>query len=159
MLRTPVCFLLKRHFHLPNTRPETLTGLSIIRAYRSQVMFTIILDFLSPRPILLQEHALKGADQGMDMENRAYYMTISIQRWLTVRLDFLGNILVFGIALFATGFRHSVNPSKTGVVLSYALASEYFFRYIPSNTLLKLFGSHAGLLCGFFLRPLFQVIC
>jgi len=85
----------------------------------------------------------------MDMENRAYYMTISIQRWLSVRLDFLGNILVFGIALFAAGFRHSVNPSKTGVVLSYALASEYFFRYIPSNTLLKCFGSYAGLLYAF----------
>ena len=69
---------------------------------------------------------MKAADQGLDMENRAYYMTISIQHWLAIRLDFLGNILVFGIALFAAGFRHNVNPAKTGVVLSYTLASEYF---------------------------------
>lgn len=52
-------------------------------------------------------------------------MTISIQRWLSVRLDLFGNILILGIALFAAGYRHSVNPAKVGVVLSYTLASEY----------------------------------
>lgn len=59
------------------------------------------------------------------MENRAYYMTIVIQRWLGVRLDFLGNLLILGIALFASGFRDTVSPSKTGVVLSYTLSSTY----------------------------------
>ncbi|GJJ12903.1 hypothetical protein Clacol_007149 [Clathrus columnatus] len=84
---------------------ETLTGLSTVRAYQEQ-----------PRFIRTSEHAL-------DVENRAYYMTIAIQRWLGVRLDFLGNILIFGIGLFAVGFRHSVNPSKTGVVLTYSLST------------------------------------
>lgn len=67
---------------------------------------------------------MKSADAGLDMENRAYYMTISIQRWLAIRLDLFGNILVFGIALFAAGFRKTVNPSKIGVVLSYTLSSK-----------------------------------
>ncbi len=57
------------------------------------------------------------------MENRAYYMTIAIQRWLGIRLDLLGNFLILGIALFASGFRQTVDPSKTGVVLSYTLSS------------------------------------
>lgn len=52
-------------------------------------------------------------------------MTIAIQRWLAVRLDVFGNILVFGIALFASGFRNTVNPAKIGVVLTYTLGSEY----------------------------------
>lgn len=52
-------------------------------------------------------------------------MTISIQRWLAVRLDLFGNILVFGIALFAAGFRHTIDPSKIGVVLSYTLSSKF----------------------------------
>ena len=51
-------------------------------------------------------------------------MTVAIQRWLSVRLDLFGNILILGIALFAAGFRTSVNPSKIGVVLSYSLSSE-----------------------------------
>ncbi|KAK1229440.1 hypothetical protein PQX77_007488 [Marasmius sp. AFHP31] len=82
---------------------ETLTGLATIRAYGEQ------------------GRAIRDAEQGLDMENRAYYMTIIIQRWLGVRLDFLGNLLVFGIALFASGFRNSVNPADIGVVLTYTL--------------------------------------
>ena len=85
---------------------ETLTGLATVRAYKSQRRF------------------VRQAENGMDMENRAYYMTIAIQRWLSVRLDFFGNMLILGIAMFAAGFRTTVNPSKIGVVLSYSLSSK-----------------------------------
>ena len=51
-------------------------------------------------------------------------MTIAIQRWLGVRLDILGNMLILGICLFAAGFRDTVDPSKIGVVLTYTLSSE-----------------------------------
>ncbi|KAJ3481401.1 hypothetical protein NLI96_g7684 [Meripilus lineatus] len=83
---------------------EALTGLSTVRGYGEQGRFV---------------HA---AEEGLDMENRAYYMTVAIQRWLGVRLDLLGNLLILGIALFAAGFRDTVSPSKTGVVLSYTLS-------------------------------------
>ena len=86
---------------------ETLTGLATIRAYREQA------------------RSIQHAETGLDLENRAYYMTISIQRWLAVRLDLFGNILIFGIALFAVGFRHTVNPATVGVVLSYTLSSAH----------------------------------
>ncbi len=71
----------------------------------------------------VQDRFVKTAERGLDLENRAYYMTVSLQRWLSVRLDFFGNILILGIALFAVGFRTTVNPSKIGVVLSYTLSS------------------------------------
>ena len=86
---------------------ETLTGLATIRAYREQT------------------RSVQDAETGLDLENRAYYMTISIQRWLAVRLDVFANVLIFGIALFAAGFRHTINPAKVGVVLSYTLGSMY----------------------------------
>jgi hypothetical protein len=60
------------------------------------------------------------------MENRAYYMTLVIQRWLGIRLDILGNILILGIGLFAAGFRKTIDPAKIGVVLSYTLSSKSF---------------------------------
>ncbi|KAI3614178.1 abc transporter [Moniliophthora roreri] len=88
---------------------ETLTGLATIRAYGEQ------------------DRAITDAEQLLDQENKAYYMTISIQRWLAIRLDVLGNILVFGIALFAAGFRTSISPAKIGVVLSYTLSITAFF--------------------------------
>ncbi|KAJ3514014.1 hypothetical protein NMY22_g14878 [Coprinellus aureogranulatus] len=86
-----------------------LTGLSTIRAYREQ------------------SRSIRDAEHGLDMQNRAYYMILSTQRWLSVRLDLFGNILVFGIGLFAAGFRTSVNPAKIGVVLSYTLSITQFF--------------------------------
>ncbi|KAF8984488.1 P-loop containing nucleoside triphosphate hydrolase protein [Cyathus striatus] len=94
---------------------EALTGLSTIRAYGLPKTF------------------ITTTDNGLDMENRAYYMTITIQRWLGVRLDFFGNILILGIGLFAAGFRHSVNPAKIGVVLSYALTITQVFSEMVSQ--------------------------
>ncbi|KAF8500114.1 multidrug resistance-associated ABC transporter [Gautieria morchelliformis] len=91
---------------------ETLTGLSTVRAYREQARF------------------ITNSERALDVENRAYYLTIAIQRWLGVRLDFLGNILLFGIALFAVGFRNSVDPSKIGVVLTYTLTLTQIFSQI-----------------------------
>ncbi|KAF9019789.1 multidrug resistance-associated ABC transporter [Hymenopellis radicata] len=88
---------------------ETLTGLATIRAYREQ------------------GRCVRDAEHGLDMENRAYFMTIAIQRWLSVRLDMFGNVLVLGIVLFAAGFRHTVDPSKIGVVLTYTLSITQVF--------------------------------
>jgi uncharacterized membrane protein len=59
------------------------------------------------------------------MENRAYLMTVAMQRWLAIRLDFFGNILILGIALFGAASSKTINPAKTGVVLSYTLGSEW----------------------------------
>ncbi|KAI0929440.1 hypothetical protein AcV7_005292 [Taiwanofungus camphoratus] len=94
---------------------ESLTGLSTVRAYAQQGRF------------------VKRSEQGLDLENRAYYMTIAIQQWLATRLDLLGNVLVLGIALFAAGFSTKVNPSKIGVVLSYTLSITQVFSQLVST--------------------------
>jgi hypothetical protein len=73
-------------------------------------------------------------------------MTIAIQRWLAVRLDFFGNILVLGIGLFAAGFRSTVNPAKIGVVLSYTLNSKLFVQIQKTLVLIFLPCSYSVLL-------------
>ena len=88
---------------------ETLTGLATIRAYG------------------VQDQKAAKAGEGLDVQNRAHYMTITIQRWLGIRLDFFGNLLILGIALFAAGFRHDIDPSKVGVVLTYTLTFTVVF--------------------------------
>ena len=92
-------------------------------AHRQVDLWLILIIFLFL--IRVQNRCIKDAEHGLDMENRAYLMTISMQRWLAVRLDLFGNILVLGIALFAAGFRTTVNPARIGVVLSYTLASRF----------------------------------
>ena len=97
-----------------------MTGLSTVRAYGEQ------------------QHFIKKSEAGLDFENRAYYMTVSIQQWLGTRLDILGNTLVLGIALFSAGFRNTVDPSKTGVVLSYTLSSKHRMSPRPYQLLIVL---------------------
>ncbi|KAJ6465869.1 hypothetical protein C8R45DRAFT_1022668 [Mycena sanguinolenta] len=56
-------------------------------------------------------------------------MTTPLQLWLGLRLDIFGNILVFGIALFAAAFRHTVDPSKIGVVTKHSQWMVYEMYY------------------------------
>ncbi|KAF0492846.1 ABC transporter [Gigaspora margarita] len=82
---------------------ETLTGLPIIRAYRKQEQF------------------LRNNEAFLDIENRAYFLSICTRIWLLVRLYFIASVLVFFASLCAIIFRFNVAPSITGLVLSYAL--------------------------------------
>ncbi|CAG8625397.1 12375_t:CDS:10 [Gigaspora margarita] len=82
---------------------ETLTGLPIIRAYHEHKRF------------------MRNNEVLLDIENRAYFLTICTQTWLLVRLNTITNVLVFFASLFAIIFRFNVAPSITGLVLSYAL--------------------------------------
>jgi hypothetical protein len=46
-----------------------------------------------------QDRCVRDAEHGLNLQNQAYYMTISIQRWLGVRLDLFGMLRGFPIVL------------------------------------------------------------
>ncbi|CAG8789762.1 25600_t:CDS:2, partial [Dentiscutata erythropus] len=73
---------------------ETLTGLP---AYREQESF------------------LRNNEVFLDIENRANFLTICAQLWLSVRLDTIANILVLFAGLLAIIFRFNIAPSITGL--------------------------------------------
>ncbi len=54
--------------------------------------------------------------------NSAYYLTYANQRWLSIRLDTIGSCLVFTTSILVVTARLSVNPSVSGLVLSYILS-------------------------------------
>ncbi|KAG0018030.1 hypothetical protein BGZ81_010421 [Podila clonocystis] len=83
---------------------ETLSGLATIRAYREQDRF-------------IERNAYF-----IDLENRPYFMSYSIQRWLGVRLETIANILVFCTSLLGVCGRTSITPSTIGLVLSYSMS-------------------------------------
>ncbi|KAG9315243.1 hypothetical protein JVU11DRAFT_4377 [Chiua virens] len=91
---------------------ESLSGLSTISAYGESVRFK-------------NENV-----ELVDVENRAYWMTITNQRWLGIRLDFLGAILTFAVAILTIGTRFSISPGQTGVVLSYILMVQQSFGWM-----------------------------
>lgn len=100
---------------------ESLSGLATIRAYGETDRF------------------LKDNERRVDVENRykhivfdagcsclpvsyrAYWLTVTNQRWLGIRLDFLGITLTFVVAILTVAARFSISPSQTGVTLSYIL--------------------------------------
>lgn len=53
---------------------------------------------------------------------RAYWLTVTNQQWLGIRLNVLGTLLTFIVAILTVATRFSISPAQTGVVLSYIVA-------------------------------------
>uniref|UniRef100_A0A8C7IGV6 Multidrug resistance-associated protein 1 n=1 Tax=Oncorhynchus kisutch TaxID=8019 RepID=A0A8C7IGV6_ONCKI len=82
---------------------ETLLGASVIRAFGEQERF------------------IRESDGRVDHNQKAYYPSIVANRWLAVRLEFVGNCIVMFAALFAVMARESLSPGIMGLSISYAL--------------------------------------
>ncbi|KAI0768063.1 P-loop containing nucleoside triphosphate hydrolase protein [Trametes elegans] len=91
---------------------ESLSGLATIRAYGESERF-------------LDENRKR-----VDIENRAYWLTVTNQRWLGIRLDLMGILLTFVVAMLTVGTRFSISPSQTGVVLSYIISVQQAFGWL-----------------------------
>jgi ATP-binding cassette subfamily C (CFTR/MRP) protein 1 len=69
----------------------------------------------------LQDQFSRSVRESVDDMNSAYYLTFANQRWLSVRLDVVGILLVFTTGILVVTSRFSVDPSIAGLVLSYIL--------------------------------------
>lgn len=65
---------------------------------------------------------------------RAYWLTVTNQRWLGIRLDFLGSLLTFVVALLTVGTRFTISPAQTGLTLSYILSVQQAFGWLVRQT-------------------------
>ncbi|EWM27872.1 multidrug resistance-associated protein 1-like isoform 1 [Nannochloropsis gaditana] len=83
----------------------SLEGTSTIRAFRAQFMF------------------IKDNEKRVDYNLQAYYMYISSNRWLAMRLEFVGACIVSLAGIFSIlGRDHGVTAGKGGLSISYALS-------------------------------------
>lgn len=82
---------------------ETVSGLSVIRAYGHQERF------------------LKHNEITIDENLKSLYPWIVSNRWLAIRLEFLGNLVVFFAAMLAVISRESLDSGLVGLSISYAL--------------------------------------
>ncbi|KAF4120533.1 ABC-type multidrug transport system, ATPase and permease component [Geosmithia morbida] len=83
---------------------EGLTGVASIKAYG------------------LRQSFVDSLRKSIDDMNAAYYLTFSNQRWLSIRVDMIGNLLVLVVGVLVVTSRFDVNPSISSLVLSYILA-------------------------------------
>lgn len=63
----------------------------------------------------------------IDVENRAAWLAVAAVRWLNLRLDLCGAVLVLGAGLLVVGLRGTIDPSSGGVVLSYMVTAQAAF--------------------------------
>ena len=60
----------------------------------------------------------------------AYFLTFSNQRWLGIRLDAVGIMMVLVTGVLVVTSRFDVSPSISGLVLSYILSAVQMFQFI-----------------------------
>ena len=84
---------------------ESLAGLSTIRAFHQQPIFISI------------------NQQRIDHNQICYLPSISVNRWLAVRLEFVGALIILTVAFLAMSalITTGVDAGLVGLVLSYAL--------------------------------------
>jgi ABC-type multidrug transport system fused ATPase/permease subunit len=71
----------------------------------------------------LTDTFIGSLNKSIDQMGSAYFLTFANQRWLAVRLDAIGVILVCVTMILVVTSRFNVSPSTSGLVLSYLLSS------------------------------------
>ena len=82
---------------------ETISGASMIRAYG------------------LKDQFIKESQLRVDKNHRAAFAGIVSNRWLAIRLETVGNCIIFGSAIFAVLARDQLTGGMVGLSVSFAL--------------------------------------
>lgn len=81
---------------------ETVTGAQVIRAFDEKKRF------------------INESENKVDFNQVCYYPSIIANRWLAVRLEMVGNLIILFAALFAV-LSDDQNSGQVGLSVSYAL--------------------------------------
>ncbi|XP_045474208.1 multidrug resistance-associated protein 1 isoform X6 [Harmonia axyridis] len=82
---------------------ETITGASVIRAYCQEDRFIL------------------ESDNKVNTNQMCCYPSVIANRWLAVRLEMVGNVIILFAALFAVWGRDNIDAGLVGLSVSYAL--------------------------------------
>ena len=82
---------------------ETISGAPTIRAYGKVTQF------------------IKESEDKVDLNQMCYYPTYISSRWLSVRLESVGNLIILFTSLFAVLARGTIDAGDVGLALSYSL--------------------------------------
>jgi ATP-binding cassette subfamily C (CFTR/MRP) protein 1 len=87
---------------------EQVAGIASIRAFKQQ------------------RHFLRAFSDAVDYQNRFYYTALIVRRWLAVRTQALGSLIVLGLSLFGVS-TSKVSPAVFSVALTYTIQSTSMF--------------------------------
>ena len=90
---------------------EAVTGVATLRAYGQQDRFSELIR------------------EAVDNMNSALFTSVANQRWLSCRIDFIGLVIVFIVAMLVVTSRFTISPGSGGLVLSYLLFTVQLMQY------------------------------
>jgi ABC-type multidrug transport system fused ATPase/permease subunit len=93
--------------------------MSTIRAYRQQKRFEL------------------DNEWRVDANLRAYFPSINANRWLAVRLEFIGSVIILaaaGLSVMAVASNSGITAGKVGLAMSYALQITQSLNWIVRQT-------------------------
>ncbi|KAH8893546.1 P-loop containing nucleoside triphosphate hydrolase protein [Thozetella sp. PMI_491] len=108
---------------MDNNLPDTLRNF-LIFSEQDVAVFILVLAYFPHFAVALFTASVNKAVDDMD---GAYFLTFANQRWLSVRLDAIGNLLVLTTGILIVTSRLSVNPSISGLVLSCIISVAQYF--------------------------------
>lgn len=76
---------------------------------------------------MLHFRFIKESDDKVDYNQVCYYPSLIANRWLAVRLEMIGNLIILFSALFAVMGRDTISPGLVGLSVGYALQVLIFF--------------------------------
>ena len=82
---------------------ETLSGISSIRAYN------------------VQQEFMDDFQTKVEFGHVAYQLNLASNRWLSIRLEMLGNAIILAACLLIVAYRETQNAGIVGLALTYAL--------------------------------------
>ncbi|KAF2474108.1 multidrug resistance-associated protein 1 [Lindgomyces ingoldianus] len=98
---------------------ESLSGMSTIRAYSQQKRFEL------------------ENEWRVDANLRAYFPSINANRWLAVRLEFIGSVIILasaGFAIISVANHSGLSAGMVGLAMSYALQITQSLNWIVRQT-------------------------
>ncbi|XP_050687068.1 multidrug resistance-associated protein 1-like [Eriocheir sinensis] len=91
---------------------ESINGVSVVRAFKRQNEF------------------FSQSLQKIEFSLRSIFTNITINRWLSLHLEGLGNLVTFATALFGVINQETVSPGAVGLSITYALSVTLLFNWL-----------------------------
>ncbi|CAF4848492.1 unnamed protein product [Pieris macdunnoughi] len=95
---------------------ESITGATTIRAYG------------------VTERFVEESERGVDHNQACYYPSCIANRWLAIRLEMIGNVIIFFAALSVVLGRDTIDPGIVGLSVTYALQITQILNWLVRMT-------------------------
>lgn len=95
---------------------ETLSGVATLRAYGVDKQFII------------------ESDDRLDLNNCCFVPNVAANRWLSIRLEMVANLIVLFAAVFSVIYRKTMDASQVGLIVSYALNTTQNLNWLVRTT-------------------------